>query len=87
MSELQSVVDGSRILEDLMGGVMPDEKWMQDYMKFRDGVAILMRGYNNITAEEMDTLKVLVLENPAFLMVVAGHYKININFTPVTETE
>ena len=23
----------------------------------------------------------------AFLMVVAGHYKFNINFTPATETE
>ncbi len=44
-----------------------------------------MREYLNITPEEMEFLKELVREEPAFLMVVAGHYKFNINFTPETE--
>lgn len=87
LEDMQRALHGSQILETLMGGFMPDETWLKSYIKFQDAVKILMRGYLNITPEEMEFLKELVREEPAFLMVVAGHYKFNINFTPATETE
>lgn len=85
--DTQRALHGSQILEQLMGGFMPDETWLKSYIKFQDAVKILIRGYLNITPEEMEFLKELVREEPAFLMVVAGHYKFNINFTPATESE
>ena len=85
MEDEQRALHGSQILETLMGGLMPDETWLKSYIKFQDAVKILMRGYLNITPEEMEFLKELVREEPAFLMAVAGHYKFNINFTPETE--
>lgn len=85
MEDTQRVLHGSQILERLMDGFTPEEEWLKSYIKFQDAVKILMRGYNNITPEEMASLKELVREEPAFLMVVAGHYKFAINFTPMSE--
>lgn len=87
LEDMQRVLHGSQILDRLMDGFIPDETWIKSYIKFQDAVKILMRGYLNITHEEMELLKELAREEPAFLMVVAGHYKFNINFTPSTETK
>ncbi len=87
LDDAQKKVHGSQMLEQLMGDFTATETWVNDYIQFQNGVQILMRGYENITPDEMQLLKELAHKSPAFLMVVAGHYNFKINFQPINETE